>query len=367
MENVISNNNAMLRKIFLQKTPLLDLRSPIEFAKGCFNQSVNLPLMTNDERAAVGLCYKQNGQAQAIKLGHKLVCGQIKAERLLAWQTFVSENPNGYLYCFRGGLRSNTVGQWLNEIGCRYPLIEGGYKAMRQFLLAELEQLSQHPLLLIGGRTGCGKTSFLNLCPNRLDLEGAAGHRGSSFGGFVQEQSSQINFEHKLAEQYISRKFTEKQTIILEDEGRLIGSVHLPEHLRKVMNESHVLVIEEDFDYRLEHLFQEYIVKMSADFIAAYGEVEGFEVFSRYLEQGLFKVRKRLGMLRYQQLNDLMNNALKCQQEGELKRHFDWLVPLVKEYYDPMYDYQLSLKKQRIVFRGSKAQSLAYLAYVAER
>ncbi|MFQ3265051.1 MAG: tRNA 2-selenouridine synthase, partial [Colwellia sp.] len=96
------DDSANFRSIIRNKTPLMDVRAPIEFEKGAFEQSINQPLMDNDERAQVGLCYKNKGQAAAITLGNKLVSGENKANRLAQWQDFVRENPQGYLYCFRG-------------------------------------------------------------------------------------------------------------------------------------------------------------------------------------------------------------------------------------------------------------------------
>ncbi len=354
-------DSAEFRTMIRNKTPLMDVRAPVEFEKGAFNNSVNIPLMNNDERAAVGLCYKNNGQAAAINLGNELVTGQNKAERLAQWQSFAQENPQGYLYCFRGGLRSKTTQRWLKASGVNYPLLIGGYKALRQFLISELEQIAQHPLIILAGNTGCGKTPFLAHCKNSLDLEAAAGHRGSSFGGFVTTQSSQINFENKLAEQYITGDYAINQSLILEDEGRIIGSVHLPDSLRQAMALAPIVVIEESLDHRLEHIYQEYIVKMTKNFQAAYGAEQGFIHFSGYLEQGLFKIRKRLGSERYGQLKELQTNALIRQKNGQQHDHLDWLKALLCEYYDPMYQYQLGLKTERVIFRGNNAQCLAFL------
>lgn len=355
-------NSDDFRTIIRNKVPLMDVRAPIEFEKGAFEQSINYPLMNNSEREQVGIFYKNKGQAAAINLGNTLVSGQSKATRLTQWQNFAQENPQGYLYCFRGGLRSQTVQSWLKESGINYPLIIGGYKALRQFLLNELEQLALHPLTILSGNTGCGKTPFLAHCHNSLDLEGAAGHRGSSFGSFVTPQSNQINFENKLAEQYITGNFSLKQRLLLEDEGRLIGSVHLPESLRHAMTLAPVVVIEENLDYRLEHIYQEYIIKMTDQYQEKYGVEQGFIAFSEYLEQGLFKVRKRLGTERYGQLKTIQSTALTQQKNGHLFYHFDWLKPLLSEYYDPMYQYQLGLKAERVVFRGNNSQCLAFFA-----
>jgi tRNA 2-selenouridine synthase len=355
------NNSADFRAIIRNKTPLMDVRAPIEYEKGAFDYSINNPLMNNAERAAVGLCYKNSGQAAAITLGNELVTGESKAKRLAQWQKFAQHNPQGYLYCFRGGLRSQTVQRWLKESGVNYPLIIGGYKALRQFLINELEQLVLHPLMILAGNTGCGKTAFLAHCANSLDLEAAAGHRGSSFGRFVTAQSNQINFENKLAEQYITGNYSSEQRLILEDEGKLIGSVHLPKSLRNAMALAPIVVIEESLEYRLEHIHQEYIINMTAQYQATYGVEQGFIAFSEYLEQGLFKVRKRLGTQRYDQLKAIQNAALTQQQNGQLHYHLDWLKPLLNEYYDPMYQYQLGLKSDRVVFRGNNTQCLAFV------
>ena len=55
--------------LFTRATPLIDVRAPIEYAAGAIPGSVNLPLMNDEERHLVGLCYKKNGQAAAVALG----------------------------------------------------------------------------------------------------------------------------------------------------------------------------------------------------------------------------------------------------------------------------------------------------------
>ena len=126
------------RQLFLQDAPMMDMRAPAEFHHGAFPSALSLPLMTDEERAQVGICYKQQGQQAAIELGHQLVAGQTREQRMAQWREFAQANPTGYLYCFRGGLRSQTVQQWLHEAGIDYPLVMGGYKAMRRFLMDEL-------------------------------------------------------------------------------------------------------------------------------------------------------------------------------------------------------------------------------------
>ncbi|MBU2099360.1 MAG: tRNA 2-selenouridine(34) synthase MnmH, partial [Gammaproteobacteria bacterium] len=184
--------------LFLNDAPLIDSRAPVEFARGAFPSAVNLPLMTDDERERVGTCYKEQGQHAAIGLGHQLVNGAIKAQRVNAWVNFAEHNPKGYLYCFRGGLRSQICQQWMRDAGCDYPRVIGGYKAMRRFLLEQLDRLCQtQPMLILAGHTGAAKTELLQKMPGAVDLEAIANHRGSAFGKKPDGQPSQIDFENR--------------------------------------------------------------------------------------------------------------------------------------------------------------------------
>ena len=92
-----------LQTLCLSDIPLIDTRSPSEFAKGSLPTATNLPLMNDEERAAVGLCYQQQGQDAAVQLGHELVTASKKAERVALWKRFAEHNPQGALFCFRGG------------------------------------------------------------------------------------------------------------------------------------------------------------------------------------------------------------------------------------------------------------------------
>ena len=104
-----------LEALFLHDIPLIDTRAPVEFSKGSLPLASNLPLMIDEEREAVGICYQQKGQAAALRLGHKLVNGELKAERLNQWIHFSQRHPNGALFCFRGGLRSEITQSWLRS------------------------------------------------------------------------------------------------------------------------------------------------------------------------------------------------------------------------------------------------------------
>jgi tRNA 2-selenouridine synthase len=353
---------ADFRLLFLSDTPLIDTRAPVEFALGALPGAVNMPLMTDDERSQVGLCYKQQGQSAAIALGHALVQGDIKAERVKAWADFAAKHPEGYLYCFRGGLRSQISQQWLAEAGCDYPRIVGGYKAMRQFLLDTLQQAAHRPVMIVSGQTGCAKTRLLNEQPNGIDLEGFANHRGSAFGKRLGGQPTQIDFENRLAVALLRHAETlSAQTILLEDESRLIGRLAVPEVLREAMLKAPLLVVEMSLEERVEHTYSNYILSNLAEWQARDGESEGFQHFAEELLANLAAVRKRLGGYRFTNLTVQMQDALSAHRQGDPEAHKHWIRNLLKDYYDPMYAYQLGLKSERVVFRGSYAEVTDYL------
>lgn len=360
MELVPSPQN--IRNILATDTPLIDVRAPIEFNQGSMPTAYNLPLMNDDERAAVGVCYKNRGSQKAVELGHQLVCGEVRANRLAAWREACERFPNGYICCARGGMRSHIVQEWVREIGIDYPLIVGGYKALRQTAIDVTNELVQRPIVLIGGCTGSGKTTIVSNLPEGIDLEGLAHHRGSSFGRTLQVQYSQATFENHLAVTLLKK--SEQQTRwVLEDEGRAIGANGLPEYLRQQMDKSSIVVVEDPFERRIERLKEEYFDRMTHDFLAAYGEEKGWQEYSEYLHHGLFAIRRRLGSQRMAELTQLLDVALAEQQKsGSTEAHFAWLCPLLNEYYDPMYRYQLSKKEDKIIFRGTYEEVISWLS-----
>lgn len=341
---------------------MIDTRSPTEFAQGAFPHAVSLPLMDDEERAQVGLCYKQKGQAAAIALGHDLVHGNIKAARIQAWLDFAGRHPDGFLYCFRGGLRSQISQQWLSESGCDYPRIIGGYKAMRQFLLETLNQAADRRILVISGQTGCAKTRLLNAHPNGIDLEGMANHRGSAFGKRLGGQPCQIDFENALAVALLKHAHAmPQQPVLLEDESRLIGRIAVPEVIRGSMLRAPLAVVEMALEERVEHTFHNYILGNLADWQGCAGAEPGFGHFAAELRANLATLHRRLGGFRYAQLASQLDDALSSHHRGNPDPHRNWIRDLLRDYYDPMYAYQLGLKADRVVFRGSYAEVMDYL------
>lgn len=351
------------RRIFLQDLPLIDTRAPIEFAKGSFPNAHNLPLMTDRERQKVGTCYKQQGQQAAIELGHSLVKGRVKEDRIAAWADFARANPQGLLYCFRGGLRSQISQQWLKDAGVDYPRVVGGYKALRNFLIETLEQAaSQCSFVLLDGLTGTGKTDVLLQLDNALDLEGHANHRGSSFGKHATPQPSQIGFENSLAIDVLKKRAQGIQHFVVENEARIVGSCSVPLSLFRRMEHSGIVILQDSLDNRIERIVRDYVVLLREEFVQLHGQLEGDQRFAQRLRDSLVRIRKRLGGALYQELAVVLETALHTQlTTGCIAPHKEWIERLLCEYYDPMYHYQQSKIQQRVIFSGNAEQVMEYL------
>lgn len=349
--------------LFVDDIPLIDVRAPVEFSRGAFPMAENLPLLEDDERETIGICYKQQGKQDAIKKGHDLVHGEARDARVSAWIEFARRHPHGALYCFRGGLRSQIAQQWMHEAGTDFPVVAGGYKALRTFLLDALETvLEQCTFTLVGGKTGCGKTALVGSLARAVDLEAFAYHRGSSFGRHAKGQPSQIDFENRLAIALLKLRHRNIRDIVLEDESRTIGRAGLPKSLFEKMRRSPIVVIEEPFEARLQRLLDEYVLGMQAEFRAIEDGGDGFEALSCYLLDSLERIQKRLDPARYPGIRASLQRALAWQaKSGEVEKHLEWLTGVLNHYYDPMYEDQLCQREDLICFRGNYTACGEYL------
>lgn len=351
--------------IFLQGVPLLDVRAPVEFAEGAFPDTTNIPLIDNLERHQIGTTYKQRGQDAAIEQGLALVTGELKQQRIAAWEAFAREHPQGLLYCFRGGMRSKISQQWLFEnTGIRYPRVRGGYKALRRYLIDQLAEnaASMRPVV-IGGRTGVGKTRLIQKLAPRLDLEGLAWHRGSAFGRHATPQPPQISFENELSVQLLRLVRGGNPFFVAEDESRNIGARHIPMEFFEHFAKAPVVVLEAGLEERIEITRAEYVDEALAEYIAVYGEDEGWQTWAEYLGNSLSRIQRRLGGVKYREINGMLQNALhQHRNHADTEAHRLWIEALLNDYYDAMYGYQLEQKKDRIIFSGNRSQVSAYLA-----
>ena len=341
-------------ELLLAGTPFIDVRAEIEFVRGTMPGAVNLPILDTAERERVGTCYKEKGQEAAIALGHRLVNGAVKEARVAAWCDFARTHPDAWLYCWRGGLRSRTAAQWAAEAGTPVQVVPGGFKALRQRLIDELEQAAPtEDWYIVGGRTGSAKTALINSLPGGIDLEGFARHRGSSFGRRAGIPPSQVDFENALALALLrERHASAGRCLFLEDESRQIGALSVPLQVYRRMRETPVIVLEVPLEQRVSRILDDYIRVDLEEHLALDAE-HGFETFSIQLEESLWRIRKRLGAERFLLASRLLQAALSAQRSrGETAEHRAWISLLLEQYYDPMYDYQLGNAAERVVFRG---------------
>ena len=240
---------------------VIDARSEGEYAEDHLPGAVNWPSLHDDERKIVGTQYKQISQFEAKKLGAALVAKNI-AEHI---QRDVLDKPKEWqplLYCWRGGKRSGSLALVLDQIGFRVTLIDGGYKAFRAALVADLPQLAaQHSYRVICGPTGSGKTRLLQALGAQgaqvLDLEALANHRSSVLGlipGVA--QPSQKAFDSSIWAAL--RSFDPGRPVYIESESKKVGNVAVPEGLIARMRSAPCLGLDLPEDERVALLLEDY-------------------------------------------------------------------------------------------------------------
>ncbi len=240
---------------------IIDARSPSEFAEDHIPGAVNLPVLSDEERARVGTLYKQVSTFTAKKVGAALVARNI-AQHL---ETYLADRPRGYrplVYCWRGGNRSGAFVHVLRAIGWDAAQLAGGYKAYRRHVVAELGRLpATLRFVVVCGRTGVGKSRLLaalaGLGAQVLDLERLAAHMGSVLGAYPGEpQPPQKMFESRIWDRL--RRFDPGLPVFVESESKKIGRLHTPEGLLTRMRASECLVLEAALPVRIALLKEEY-------------------------------------------------------------------------------------------------------------
>jgi len=303
--------------------PLIDVRSPNEYYKGHMPNSINIPLFDNDERAIVGTIYKKNGRELAVTQGLKFV--ERKIETLLESLFKCIEkykytnrkhdigDPLVRIYCARGGMRSLSIAWLLDKFKFNCITLKGGYKTYRRWILECFSK--KYNLIVIGGKTGTGKTKILNLLEGNnyqtIDLEAFASHRGSTFGGLgMKKQPTNEHFENIIAEKLGS--FKKNDHIFIEAESANIGSCRLPHELFNQMISSPRIEIIRSESNRIEELISTY------------------SIFSQdELEESILRIKKRLGPQR----TKIAVNSIK-------EKKWDLVCRAVLEYYDKCYEYE---------------------------
>ena len=216
---------------------IIDVRAPAEYAEDHLPGAINLPVLSDAQRAEVGTTYTQVSPFNARKIGGALVAQNTAthlqgplADKDGAWQPLV--------YCWRGGQRSGAFATILDQVGWRVQLLKGGYQSYRREIVKTLyETPLSHRLMLIGGGTGTAKTALLHQLAEQgaqiLDLEGIACHRGSLFGGISTPQPAQKMFETRIAAKLATLDPT--KITFVEAESSKIGERIIPPSLWALM------------------------------------------------------------------------------------------------------------------------------------
>jgi tRNA 2-selenouridine synthase len=267
-----------IRDFLKTNTPLVDVRSPGEYAHGHISGAVNIPLFSDEERAAVGTAYVQQSPEKAMELGLKYV--EPKLQSFVKESKEISGDDRITVHCWRGGMRSHAFANHLHENGFgEVFVIKGGYKAFRQHVLEPFDIPCN--IHIIGGYTGSGKTYVVRrlqeLGYQAIDLEKIACHKGSAFGHIGEKnQPTTEQFENNLFDQCQNLNF--QQPVWLEDESHNIGGVNIPLNLFHQMQNSPVYFLDIPKSERAKHLVSEYT-----------GED------SHFLAESIQRISKRLG------------------------------------------------------------------------
>lgn len=295
---------------------IIDVRSPAEFAHGHIPGAHNIALFSDQLRALVGTRYKQHGRQAALQYAlHELgpqFCTLIN-QALAVYQ----DRPL-CVYCARGGMRSKSVGWLFNLFKLPTVIMNGGYKAFRQWVTQQLTQT--RPVRLLSGKTGAGKTELLQTLAARgepvINLEALARHKGSVFGGERCTQATQQQFENDLAFQW--EALDHHKPVWLEDESRKIGAVIIPEIIWTCMQSAPLYILETTRKDRLERILREY------------GSLN-----TQWLAQVTNVIKQQLGNLLHTQIIHALTN-------GAIEQAADLLLT----YYDRKYEHGLTCKKE---------------------
>jgi len=305
--------------------PLIDVRSPGEFKKGHIPGAVNIPLFSDEERACVGTVYVQQSKEKAVELGYKYVTP--KLDWFVEQSRKVAGESPVVIHCWRGGMRSHSFAEHLYANGFHEVyVLEGGYKAFRNYLLKFLEQPFQARIL--GGYTGSGKTGILKelaeLGEQVIDLENIAHHKGSAFGALGElPQPTQEQFENNLFE--TARMLNRELPVWVEDESHYIGGVNIPNGFFDQVIKQTVYFIDIPKEKRAEYLVSVY---------AAHAKQE--------IAYAITGIAKRLGG----------QNVKQAIEHLENNNYFE-VGMIALQYYDKAYSRGVNSRNQEKVFRIS--------------
>ena len=242
---------------------IIDARTEDEYAEDHLPGAVNWPTLNNQQRIDIGTLYKQVNAFEAKKRGAAIAARNIATHL----EREVIDKPRDWKplsYCWRGGKRSGSLSLILDQIGFKTTLVEGGYKAFRAAVVADIPKIvSTLDLRVVCGTTGSGKTRLLHalktLGAQVLDLEDLAKHRSSVLGAIPGvDQPTQKGFDTLVWD--VLRHFDARLPVFVESESKKVGNVSVPTALIEKMRASacldlclpvaaRVALLLEDYDY----------------------------------------------------------------------------------------------------------------------
>lgn len=305
----------------LENIVFIDVRSESEYELDTIPGAINIPILNDKEREHVGYTYVQVSKDEAKKLGLKYASTKLVHFYEKA-KSIEEQNKHIALFCYRGGMRSNSIAKVLDAMGIDLYLIKGGYKSYRKYVSDELSKYSgKYKFIVLHGYTGTGKTKILKMLEElgepTLDLEGLAGNAGSVFGNimFEVESNSQKKFESLLLKKF---KEIKNSYVFIESESKRIGKVVLPEFLFNDMNNGHHILIKTSLENRINNLVNDYITSTSC-------------IKDKELKEAINKLRKKMG-------GDKVNSLI---EELDRKNYAMIAKELMINYYDPLYKYSI--------------------------
>lgn len=323
----------MLREVEFKdvknRSILIDVRSPSEYAQGTIYGAINIPILDDFERKAVGTAYKQINKNEARRLGIKFVSTKLPDyfERVLELKNAKKELV---AFCARGGYRSTAFASIFSAIGMNVSRMKDGYKGYRNYIKDELPKINEKlEYIVIHGNTGVGKTDILyelnKLGCDILDIEGAANHRGSLLGGIgIGESNSQKVFDSNLFYQLDNVK---SNFVFVEAESKKIGQSTIPDCVFQKMQQGIHINIDANIQYRIRSLKKDYIVNKN------------------WIEES----KNAIEHLRKYISNHKVDELLLCLDNND----FDTVAKeLMINYYDPMYMHKANQYTYKAQFKA---------------
>ena len=296
---------------------LVDVRSEEEYLRDTIPGAVNIPVLHNEEKAAVGLIYHREGAEAALKLGINLVTPKLAAK--LAAVSDLSDGRALVVFCWRGGQRSDAMARFLAQEGYAVYRLIGGYKAYRRYVLEYLSNMAL-PLrsIVLHGLTGTGKTDILEKLAARglpvLDLEGLARHRGSVYCKIgLPPSPSQKAFESQIVN--VLEKAAEQGLFLVECESRRLGNLLTPQLVMDFIRQGAKVLLYCALPWRIKRIRDVYAGSLDENIAA--------------LQQGTAALSRMLGKAKVEELGLLL-----------AEKEYDQVIAFMLEHhYDPLYNY----------------------------